>query len=428
MSLGDSMIHSKDIFIFNEKKDVTSKLQNLIDKYDDIIIDSGTYLVSSLFIKSNKKIKFDNVIIKGTDDESKYKLINTRVAGIEMDWYPAIINIIDSSNVEISGNLDIIGAGEYFYNKYWGLDTLGGMRKDYDKKGLRWACDYDCKRVRNVLIQNSSNIKIADMTLRNSGFWNMHILYSNDVVVENVKVYSDSKIAPSTDGIDVDSSYNIKLSNLILSTNDDNISIKSGRDFDGIRVNRPSHDISINNCRILKGYGITIGSEVSGGVYNVDIKHIKCENTSCGFRIKSSKPRKGYIRNIKVEDVELTNVKYAFHLFLNWNPAYSICKIPSNYKGEIPPFWNTLTKNVDDNISNTKVSNITFNNIYGNVERIFTIYGFDDVNISDLEFNNIKIDAKEYGIINNTNNLKYNNVILNYKYIHLKENDDFDNR
>ena len=64
----------------------------------------------------------------------------------------------------------------------------GGYRKIYDEKGLRFAADYDCKRPRNLLVQNSSNVKIYDITSTSSGFWNIHILYSNDILIENVKI------------------------------------------------------------------------------------------------------------------------------------------------------------------------------------------------------------------------------------------------
>ena len=244
-------------------KDVTRELQELIMYNEDVYISAGTYLVSSLYISSNRNIYLDpEATILGTTDETKYDLINTRVAGIEMKWYPAIINIMNATNVTISGLGTIKGAGKYFYEKYWGKDTKSGMRADYDEKGIRWACDYDCARVRNILITNSDNIKIMDLNLIDSGFWNLHILYSHDIYVNNLNIVAP-EVSPSTDGIDIDSSYNIRIENVKTHTNDDSICIKSGRDYDGLRVNKPSHDIIIRDCKIYNGYGITVGSEVS---------------------------------------------------------------------------------------------------------------------------------------------------------------------
>ena len=128
-------------------------LQKLIDSGNDILIKKGTYEVKPLFLHSNLNLTFeDGVVIKPilSDD---YDLIKTRVAGINIMWYPAILNIINCKNVTIKGKALIDGLGEYFWNKYWGEDFNGGMRKEYDSLGLRWACDYDCKRLRSVLVQ-----------------------------------------------------------------------------------------------------------------------------------------------------------------------------------------------------------------------------------------------------------------------------------
>ena len=419
------------------KQDVTNELQEIINsaKGEEIYISEGTYLVSALFIHSNTHIILDNeAVILGTTDESKYSLIDTRVAGIEMKWYPAIINIIGSTHVSISGGGTICGSGQYFYNKYWGNDRLGGMRSEYDKKGLRWACDYDCMRVRNVLVSNSSDVKLMDFSSEDSGFWNIHILYSNNVYVSNIEIISDAPNAPSTDGIDIDSSYNCIIENITASVNDDSIAIKSGRDSDGLRVNIPSHDIKISNCNILKGYGITIGSEVSGGIYNIDINNIKYNGTDCAFRIKSSYPRKGYIKNINVNGLDCKNVKYLFHWHLNWNPNYNVTTIPSDIKDK-KPYWDILAKMPSDDISPTIVENINISNVksyytddYNGVSRIFTLIGYDNCPIKNIIFNNVDAKMKEYGIISNVLKITYENCNLLYNTKYDKSNDDFDNR
>ena len=415
-------------------KDVTRELQELIMYNEDVYISAGTYLVSSLYISSNRNIYLDpEATILGTTDETKYDLINTRVAGIEMKWYPAIINIMNATNVTISGLGTIKGAGKYFYEKYWGKDTKSGMRADYDEKGIRWACDYDCARVRNILITNSDNIKIMDLNLIDSGFWNLHILYSHDIYVNNLNIVAP-EVSPSTDGIDIDSSYNIRIENVKTHTNDDSICIKSGRDYDGLRVNIPSHDIIIRDCKIYNGYGITVGSEVSGGIHNIRIENIEYYGTDCAFRIKSSRKRKGYVKNIIFKNIKCRNVKYLCHIFLDWNKEYNNCVIPSNIT-EVRDHWLTLTKEVSDDILNTKVSNIKFDNIsstcgeeYDGISRLFTIVGFEPSQIEHMKFMNMNINMKEYGIIKNAENIQFENCNIITKIDYDPNNDDFDNR
>lgn len=420
--------------------DVTEKLQSIIDlaseKKEMLRIEAGTYLVSALYLKTNLKIYFkEGAIIKGIQDEEKYHLINTRVAGIDMPWYPAILNIIDAKNVHIYGSGTILGAGEYWYKKYWGEDMKGGMRKAYDLNNLRWACDYECKRVRNMLVSNSSDIIINGIKSIDSGFWNIHILYSNNVIVNNVIIDSKSKIGPSTDGIDVDSSCNVLIDNSTISTNDDAIAIKSGRDSNGIKKGIPSKNVIIRNTTINEGYGVTIGSEVSGGIENIHICNIKFNGTCCGFRIKSSTERKGYIRNILVENLNMVDVAYPFNINLNWNPAYSIAKMPDSSNIKLSPSLIPLLDRYNEKFTNTKVENITIKNVTSDItdkfkkhSKAFIIEGFDDVKINQVTFDNIKLVVHEYGLIKNITNLNMNNINISVLTSIFESIDSFDNR
>lgn len=417
---------------------VTNILQKALDEVASnggvLIISKGIYLTGPLFVKSNTTliIKEDAVIL-GTILEDEYSLIPTRVAGVEMDFYPAIINVINSNNVIIRGLGTIDGQGPYWYKKYWGEDMLSGMRKEYDSKNLRWACDYDCLRPRNVLIQNCCNITLSDFTSKDSGFWNVHILYSNNIHVDGIKINSSIASSPSTDGIDIDSSYDVLVENVITHCNDDSICIKSGRDSDGIKKNIPSHHIVIRNCKLYEGFGLTIGSEVSGGIHNIFIENISFIGTDCGFRIKSSSQRKGYIKDIYIKHLNMINVKYLFNIFVNWNPSYSKCELPSNYKDEIKEHYKKLIEPTEG--KNTVISNIdindvksTYTNDYQGINRIFNLVGFDDSPLHKFNFENMEINAKEYGVIENVTCMMVSKSKLNYLYEIDSNNNEYDNR
>ena len=418
----------------NMTKELQKNIDYAIKNKLHLIIKKGIYNIAPIFIRGRLRMSFeDGAVLKGITDESLYPLIETRVAGIEMKWYPALLNIIDTSNVFIDGNGVIDGSGEYWWQKYWGIDQNGGMRKEYDSKGLRFLCDYDCMRPRNILIQNSSKIKLFDITSKDSGFWNIHILYANNVLINNVKIDSSAENSPSTDGIDIDSSAYVKIINATTSCNDDSICIKSGRDSDGLRVNRPSHHIYIESSKILKGFGITIGSEVSGGIHDIYIKNILYMGTDCGFRIKSAIPRKGYIRNIYLNNLTMIDVKYLFHIYLNWNPLYSNCSLPSDFKGEILPHYKALITKTEG--ENTNIENIYIKNVraclssnYKGIARAFMIVGFKDRHINNLSFDNIDITAFEYGRIDYVDKVCFNNFKINVLKAYERENDEYDNR
>lgn len=418
---------------------MTKELQDLIDlagrKHAKLVIEKGIYLTASLFLKSNMELYLEEgAVLLGTIDESCYPIIPTRVAGIEMDWYAGLVNVIGQENVVISGPGKIDGQGPYWWRKYWGEDMHGGMRKSYDEQQLRWACDYDCMRLRNVLIMNSQHISLKDFTSYQSGFWNIHLLYSNQVNVTNVHITSLDQMSPSTDGIDVDSCEHVLIENCFIACNDDSIAIKSGRDADGVRVGRPCRHIKIKNCHLKAGFGITLGSELSGGIENITIQNIDFDGTDCGFRIKSSQTRQGYIKHVFVDKLQLHNVKYLFHICLNWNPNYCECKIPQNYQGSIPKHWTVLTQ-VMENHSKTKISDIliqrvaaNYDHSYTGISRAFHIEGYEDEPIRNLQFKKMNISCKEYGIIEFVQVLSFQDVLITATESRNKENDSYDNR
>ncbi|MFV0393183.1 MAG: glycoside hydrolase family 28 protein [Coprobacillaceae bacterium] len=434
------MVKTAEHNIINDgTSDVTREIQALINDLKvggSLVISKGTYLVSSLFLKSDMNLIFEpNATLLATTDESKYPILPTRVAGVEMDWYVGILNLDKCNNVTVSGLGIINGSGEYWWNKYWGTDYKSGMRKDYDSNGLRWAADYDCMRVRNLVVSESENITISEISSMKSGFWNVHILYSDNVRINNIKILENGDESPSTDGIDIDSSSNVIVENCTTSCHDDSICIKSGRDGDGYFVGKPCHDIIIRNCEIRDGMGMTIGSEVSGGVYNVKFENIKFIGTDCGFRMKSSNVRKGYIKDITVENIEMTNVRYPFNFNLNWNPQYSLCQLPNEYQGRVPQHWKKLLMRVPSEVENTKVENITIRNVSSNItadyhgtSRAFQIEGFEDQPIRNVIFKEVSIEAKEFGQISYVKDISFQNTDISITSKNDNKNDQFDNR
>lgn len=113
--------------------DVTKELQRLINLVSEekgmLVLEKGTYLTSSLFLKSNMELHFEDAAkLRASICDEDYAMIDTRVAGIEMKWYPGLVNIRGEKNVTISGNGIIDGQGEHWWAKYWGDDRKSGLR------------------------------------------------------------------------------------------------------------------------------------------------------------------------------------------------------------------------------------------------------------------------------------------------------------
>lgn len=368
----------------------------------------GEYLTGSIFLKSNVHLKIDKgVLLKGSQNFDDYPEIETRIAGIEMKWPAALINVIHQNNVEVSGEGKVNARGKFCWDKYW------AMRKEYDAKGLRWVVDYDAKRVRTFLIQNSEDVTLKDVKFSNAGFWTIQVLYSKYITVDGITVRNneDGK-GPSTDGVDVDSSSWVLIENCDIDCNDDDFCLKSGRDWDGLRVNRPTEYVVIRKCIARRGGGLlTLGSETSGGIRHVLATDLTGKGTGNGFHIKSATTRGGLVEDIHFMNVKLDSVGNVFQFTMNWNPSYSYSTLPKGYSYDsIPEHWKTLLHKVEPpekgipHFQNVFVSNI----VVTNAKKAITAGGLKESLLKNFNFENIDITAATAGEINYGENWRFN--------------------
>lgn len=396
-------------------KEDTSAIQSAVDAAakagGKVIVPPGNYLTGSLFLKSGIEFHLEKeAVLLGIQDESAYPEVRSRVAGVEMEWPAGIINIFNGKNISVTGDGRIDGQGRMWWNRYWGEDKKGGMRKEYERQGLRWAVDYDCRRPRNVIVHESDHILLKDFKSEQSGFWNLHICYSSNVHIQGITIGEND--GPSTDGIDLDSCSGVLVEQCRISCNDDSICIKSGRDADGLRVNRICENIEIRDCDLSEGSGVTLGSETSGGIRNVRIHNIRYNKTLFGFRIKSARTRGGLISDIQVENLVMKNVMEPFSWQLDWNPDYSYCRIPETYKGHIPERWNLLAKEVKPELGMPKVENIWVKNVRAEADRhmhpessAFMIDGYEESPMKNICLEDISVEARRFGHIRDVDGL-----------------------
>ncbi|WP_321321652.1 glycosyl hydrolase family 28 protein [Labilibaculum sp.] len=398
----------------------TKAIQKALDEAEatgggTVTFKPGVYLTGSLFIGNNVNFNIPKgTMLTGSQNLEDYKQIDTRIAGIEMKWPAALINIIDKKNAAITGNGTIHGKGKVFWDKYW------NMRKEYEPKGLRWIVDYDCERPRGILISDSENITIDGIVLYQPGFWSLHILYSKYVTVNDVTISNNIEgHGPSTDGVDIDSSSFILVQNSNINCNDDNFCLKAGRDSDGLRVNRPCEYIVIRDCYAGMGAGLfTIGSETSGSIRHVVAYNLTAEGTSFGLRFKSTIQRGGKIEDIHLANITMNKVKYPLSVDLDWNPAYSTSLLPEEYRGKtLPEHWKKMLAGVDPKDGTPKFQNISFSNIKATgAKRCINVVGIKSSTIEDFKFCDVSIEGKNAGVIKHAKNWKC-------EHLQIKSND-----
>ncbi|GMH16600.1 hypothetical protein Nepgr_018441 [Nepenthes gracilis] len=255
---------------------------------------------------------------------------------------------------------------------------ITGHNGTIDGQGQTWWKKHRQKllnHTRGPLIQImwSSDIMITNITLRNSPFWTLHPYDCKNVTIQNITILAPLFDAPNTDGIDPDSCEDMVIEDCYISVGDDGIAIKSGWDQYGISYGRPSTNILIRNLvvRSMASAGVSIGSEMSGGVSNITIENIIVWDSRRAVRIKTSPGRGGYIRKIAYRNLTFNNVRVGI-------------LIKTNYDEHPDEGYNP--KNVPT------IEDITFTSIHGHGVRVpVRIHGSKEILIKNVTFRNLSV-------------------------------------
>lgn len=405
----------------------TAAIQKAIDAAEEagggtVTFNPGAYLTGSIFLGNNVNLNIPKgTTLLGSQNIGDYKRINTRVAGVEMEWPAALVNVVGKKNSAISGDGVINGRGKVFWDKYY------AMRKEYNPKGLRWIVDYDCERPRGILIENCENVTVQDIVLYQPGFWSLHILYSKYITVDGVIISNNIEgRGPSTDGIDIDSSEYILVQNSNINCNDDNFCLKAGRDSDGLRVNRPCQYVVIRDCIAGHGDGLfTCGSETSGSIRNIVAYNMKGIGTKYGLRFKSTRQRGGIIENIYLANIEMIGVRDPLVVDMDWHPAYSTSLLPKGYNKEtVPAHWKKMLTPVEPKQGTPKFRNIYFSNVSAtNAETCVKLTGLKESTLDAFRFDNVRLSGKKAGKIVWAKDWEVTGFLLNTSgQLHLENN------
>jgi polygalacturonase len=375
-----------------------------------IVFAPGIYRTGSLFLKTGTHLRLDKgVELRGSQQQADYPVMPTRIAGIEMRWPAALINVYEQSNVKISGQGVIDGDGKQWWDQYW------KVRQEYEPKGLRWASDYDTQRPRLIQVYKSSDVDLRGLLLRRAGFWTVHICFSTKVTVDGVTIRNNiGGRGPSTDGIDVDSSSHILIQNADIECNDDAVVMKAGRDADGLRVNRPTEHVIVRDITVRDGAaGITFGSETSGGIRHVEAYRIHVLGpTPIGILFKSAATRGGTVEDISIHDVDMQNVPTAFSINFNWNPSYSYAKIPEGLQS-VPEYYKVMAQEVPRAQGLPHLKNVRIENIKAvGATQAFSVVAYADAPLKNVTFRKIDIQAQRAGTIQNAEDWKFERTTL----------------
>ena len=291
-------------------------------------VPDGTFVIGPILLKSNMTLRLEKAAtLLGSPDRADYP----QGTFARHPTVQPLISSLNADNISITGEGTIDGNGQIWWDYVKGVKDSGVLGTDHPRPML-------------VVFDHSTHIKMDGVTVQNSGFWQIVPYYSRGLIFHNLRILAPK--SPNTDAIDPFSSSDILIDHVFSSVGDDNIAIKSG-EINSPGPDAPSKNIKITDCTFENGHGLSIGSEIAGGVQNVHAERIHFKGTDQGIRIKAARDRGNDVSDISYKDITMEDVKTAILITEYYpNPAPE-GEVPAEPVGRLTPkFHGIVIENV----------------------------------------------------------------------------------
>lgn len=406
-----------------------------------VLLPSGIWLTGPLKLKNNVNLSVSRgATLLFTKDFNEYKLVKSNWEGIPQMRNESPISAENAINIAITGEGVIDGNGDAWRmvkkdklnpSQWKRLIEKGGVLSEdkktwypsekslkgttfnnpgaitSNKSDLFYDSVKDFLRPNMILFTSCKNVLLQGVTFQNSAAWCLHPLMCENLTVKNI-IVKNPFYAQNGDGIDVESCKNVWIENSIFDVGDDALCMKSGRDAEGRKRNKPTENVTIKGCTVYASHGgFVIGSEMSGGVKNVKVSNCTFIGTDIGLRFKTTRGRGGVVENIDIKDIYMKDIVGEAILF----DMYYAAKDPVPLAGEKRELPKVEMKPVDETTPVFK--NFTISNVFCNgAEKAIFVRGLPEKHIENIRFNNIKIHSKQGIDIQEASSLIFKDVAV----------------
>ena len=403
-----------------------------------LLVPSGVWLTGPIELKSNINLHLEvGAVIQFSGDDALYPIVKASFEGLDTFRCKSPLSAVNATNIAVTGKGVIDGNGQYWRpvkkakvtEAQWKeiLARPGGVvsKKDYwfPNEGYAKAEEKANMNVvvaeteeewneykgflRPVMVNfiNCKNVYLEGVIFQNSPAWNLHPLMCEKIILENVLVRNTS-YAQNGDALDLDSCKNALIINSKFDAGDDGICLKSGKDADGRKRGKPCENVVVDGCTVFAGHGgFVVGSEMSGGVRNIDVRNCQFLGTDVGLRFKSTRGRGGVVENIYINGISMTSIKGDA---ITFNMFYGGSSTVTNYEDE----------NIKESFSQMQVDettpvfrNIQIENIVCNgAGRAMEFTGLPEMPIDGIYLKNVNIIADSDAEFTHSKNIVKENV------------------
>ena len=359
------------------KTDDAQIIQRVIDKCSAegggrvLFPRNHTFMAGPIQLKSNVELYLEaTATLKANPDEKIYHLSafgENRGEGMLWLWAE------DAENISIAGKGTIHGNGIAF---------MGAELEDsYELKPL--ADQAFDPRPHVLTLTNVSNLTIRDVTIKEGAYWTVHLVGCNEAVIDGINLLNNLKIR-NGDGIDLDHSKNVRISNCHITSGDDCICLKNRRETERYGS---CHDITVTNCVMSsRSCAIKIGSENMDSIYNVVFDNCIITGSNRGLGIQNRDEG-------TVTDVVFSNIQLDCRLWSDvwWGKAEPIyvTSYPRANGNHKDANWRFPKGQIEGRCG--EVSRIWFNNITATSENGCFVGGDVPGKVKAIYFNNVHV-------------------------------------
>jgi len=399
--------------------DCTMAIQKAIETCSNVgggkvVVPKGEFLTGAIHLKSNVNLYISKgaTLKFSTDPKSYLPVVHTRWEGMELMHLSPFIYAYEQTNIAITGEGTLDGQGKSFFWKWHGNPAYGGDPKVLSQKPTRarlyemmdknvpvaeriFGGPQDYLRPQFIQPYKCKNVLIEGVTIVDSPMWEVHPVMCENVTVRKLHISSHG---PNNDGCDPESCKDVLIEDCFFDTGDDCIAIKSGRNNDGRRLATPTENVIVRGCEMKDGHGgVTIGSEISGGVRNVFAENCKMDspNLDHALRVKNNASRGGLLENFYFRNITVGQV------------AHALITIDFNYEEGAKGGFTPVMRNFSvDNLKS------------GKSKLGVDIQGLDNAPVYDVTISNSTFDNVSDGnIMKNLKGMTLKNVKFNGKAV-----------
>ncbi len=351
----------------------TAAIQRAIDEAQtkgggQVVVPAGVFSTGSIFLKPGVDLHLaEGAVLLGSKRIDDYPKRETRIEGHFEPWRMALINAQGMDRVRIGGKGKIDGNGILFWAAFW------QRRKENPN-----CTNLEVERPRLMFIDQCRDVRLEGLTLRDSGFWNVHLYRCRDVVIDGVSIFSPGSVpirAPSTDGIDIDSCQSVVIRNCHISVDDDCIALKGSKGplADQDKSSPPVENVLVENCKFGDGHGVvTCGSEATI-IRNVTVRNCVVTGINSLVRLKLRPDTPQLYENLLFDSIQLSGEGKVIEIN-PWTQFFDL-------KGHPPP--------------SSTVRNLTIRNLSGSYGTMGVMAGNPRDTITGVVLENIKLNLKK---------------------------------